>query len=198
MESNTINKLEIAKFSKIAAEWWSPNGKFKPLHKFNPIRIKYLKENKGFKYLIDLCGVDYLNYKPKRKFEERFEVVYHLYNLDTKQLLRIKVRIPEEDCWHYSVTSLWKTANWFERECYDMYGIRFEGHPDLRRVLMPPDWEGYPLRKDFPLTGHNEVRYSEDEKKVIYEPVKLEQNYRNFDYESPWEGTKYIKEQTKK
>jgi NADH-quinone oxidoreductase subunit C len=121
--------------------------------------IKYLKENKGFKYLIDLCGVDYLNYKPKRKFEERFEVVYHLYNLDTKQLLRIKVRIPEEDCWHYSVTSLWKTANWFERECYDMYGIRFEGHPDLRRVLMPPDWEGYPLRKDYPLSLDEEKEW---------------------------------------
>jgi len=99
-----------------------------------------------------------LNYK-LRKFEERFEVVYHLYNLDTKALLRIKVRIPEEDCWHYSVTSLWKTADWFERECYDMYGIHFEGHPDLRRVLMPPDWEGYPLRKDYPLSLDEEKEW---------------------------------------
>ena len=112
--------------------------------------IKYLKEEKGFKYLIDLCGVDYLNY-PKKNFEERVEVVYHLYNLDSKVLLRLKVRIPEEDCWHHSVTPLFKTANYFERECYDMFGISFKGHPDLRRVLMPDDWEGYPLRKDYPV-----------------------------------------------
>ena len=111
--------------------------------------VKYLDE-KGFKYLIDLCGVDYLNY-PKKSFEERFEVVYHLYNLDTKVLLRLKVRIPEEDCWHHSVTPLWRTADFFERECYDMFGIKFKGHPNLKRVLMPDDWEGHPLRKDYPL-----------------------------------------------
>ncbi|MDF2953666.1 MAG: NADH:ubiquinone oxidoreductase 27 kD subunit [Thermodesulfobacterium sp.] len=112
--------------------------------------IKHLKEEKGFKYLIDLCGVDYLNY-PKKNFEERFEVVYHLYNLDSKVLLRLKVRIPEEDCWHHSVTPLFRTANFFERECYDMFGISFKGHPDLRRILMPDDWEGHPLRKDYPV-----------------------------------------------
>ncbi len=112
--------------------------------------MKYLKEEKGFKYLIDLCGVDYLGYK-KKNFPERFEVVYHIYNMDSRETLRIKVRIPEEDCWQYSVFSIWKTSNWFERECYDMFGIRFKGHPDLRRVLMPDDWEGYPLRKDYPL-----------------------------------------------
>jgi len=112
--------------------------------------IKYLKDEKGFKYLIDLCGVDYLNYKQK-KFEERFEVVYHLYNLDTKILIRLKVRIPEDDCWHYSVTPFFRTANYFERECYDMFGISFKGHPDLRRILMPDDWEGHPLRKDYPV-----------------------------------------------
>ena len=112
--------------------------------------IKYLKDEKGFKYLIDLCGVDYLNYKQK-KFEERFEVVYHLYNLDSKILIRLKVRIPEDDCWQHSVTPLFRTANYFERECYDMFGINFKGHPDLRRILMPDDWEGHPLRKDYPL-----------------------------------------------
>jgi len=112
--------------------------------------MKYLKDEKGFKYLIDLCGADYLNY-PQKNFEERFEVVYHLYNLDSKILLRIKVRIPESDCWQHSVTSLWKTADWFEREAYDMFGIKFKGHPNLKRVLMPDDWEGHPLRKDYPL-----------------------------------------------
>lgn len=111
--------------------------------------MKYLKE-KGFNHLIDLCGVDYLNYKGEKK-EERFEVVYHLYSMEKRVLLRVKVPIPEGDCWQYSLTSLWKTANWFERECFDMFGIRFKGHPDLRRLLMPEDWEGYPLRKDYPL-----------------------------------------------
>ena len=97
-----------------------------------------------------------------------------------------------------SITKIFPSANWMEREVFDMYGISFKDHPDLRRILTDYGFEGYPLRKDFPLTGHNEVRYSEDEKKVIYEPVKLEQNYRNFDYESPWEGTKYIKGKIKK
>ena len=95
-----------------------------------------------------------------------------------------------------SLTSIYPAANWMEREVFDMYGVKFKDHPDLRRILTDYDFEGHPLRKDFPLTGHTEVRYSEDQKKVIKEPVKLEQNYRNFDYESPWEGTKYIKKQT--
>ena len=97
-----------------------------------------------------------------------------------------------------SLTSIFPSANWMEREVFDMYGIKFKDHPDLRRILTDYNFEGHPLRKDFPLTGHNEVRYSEDNKKVIYEPVKLEQNYRNFDFESPWDGTEYIKKHSKK
>ena len=97
-----------------------------------------------------------------------------------------------------TLTSVFPSSNWMEREVFDMYGIKFKDHPDLRRILTDYGFEGYPLRKDFPLTGHKEVRYSEDDKKVVYEDVKLEQNYRNFDYESPWEGTEYIKKQTKK
>lgn len=111
--------------------------------------VKFLKEQ-GYNHLIDLCGVDYLNFKPEKK-EERFEVVYHLYSIERRELIRLKVPIPESDCWQYSLTPFWKTANWFERECFDMFGIKFKGHPDLRRILMPDDWVGYPLRKDYPL-----------------------------------------------
>ena len=109
--------------------------------------------------------------------------------------LRIKIIIGEDESIP-SITSIFPAANWFEREAFDMYGIQFKDHPDLRRILTDYGFTGHPLRKDFPLTGHSEVRYSEEEKKVINEPVKLEQNYRNFDYESPWEGTKYIKTQS--
>ena len=153
----------------------------------------FLKTNKDtkFRQLIDITAVDY----PKK--EKRFEIVYLLLSHEHNLRLVIKANIDEKETVP-SITKIFPSANWMEREIFDMYGIKFNNHPDLRRILTDYGFEGHPLRKDFPLTGHNEVRYSEDEKKVIYEPVKLEQNYRNFDYESPWEGTKYIKDQTKK
>ena len=144
-----------------------------------------------FKQLIDITAVDY----PER--DKRFKMVYLLLSHEKNSRIKIEFDIKEGEILS-SLTSTFPSANWMEREVFDMYGIEFKDHPDLRRILTDYGFKGHPLRKDFPLTGHNEVRYSEEDKKVIYEPVKLEQNYRNFDYESPWEGTKYIKEQTKK
>tara|TARA_B100000965_G_scaffold261459_1_gene220507 strand:- start:46 stop:642 length:597 start_codon:yes stop_codon:yes gene_type:complete len=154
--------------------------------------ILFLKTNSitKFRQLIDITAVDY----PER--DRRFKVVYLLLSHETNSRIIIDYNIKENEIVP-SLTSIYPSANWMEREVFDMYGIEFKDHPDLRRILTDYDFKGHPLRKDFPLTGHNEVRYSEDEKKVVYEPVKLEQNYRNFDYESPWEGTKYIKGQTK-
>ncbi len=143
-----------------------------------------------FKQLIDITAVDY----PER--DKRFKMVYLLLSHEKNSRIKIEFDIKEGDILS-SLTSIFPSANWMEREVFDMYGVEFKDHPDLRRILTDYGFKGHPLRKDFPLTGHNEVRYSEEDKKVIYEPVKLEQNYRNFDYESPWEGTKYIKEQTK-
>ena len=143
-----------------------------------------------FKQLIDLTAVDY----PER--DKRFKMVYLLLSHEKNSRIKIEFDIKEGEILS-SLTSIFPSANWMEREVFDMYGVEFKDHPDLRRILTDYGFKGHPLRKDFPLTGHNEVRYSEDDKKVIYEPVQLEQNYRNFDYESPWEGTKYIKEQTK-
>ena len=153
--------------------------------------ILFLKnnENTNFKQLIDITAVDY----PEN--EKRFKLVYLLLSHEFNVRILIDSFINENEI-PSSLTKIYPAANWMEREVFDMYGIQFKDHPDLRRILTDYNFNGYPLRKDFPLTGHNEVRYSEEEKKVIYEPVKLEQNYRNFDYESPWEGTKYIKEQT--
>ena len=158
-----------------------------------PDVILFLKTNKDtkFKQLIDITAVDY----PENS--KRFKMVYLLLSHQFNQRIIISSLINENEVVP-SLTKIFPSANWMEREVFDMYGVKFKDHPDLRRILTDYGFEGHPLRKDFPLTGHNEVRYSEDEKKVIYEPVKLEQNYRNFDYESPWEGTKYIKEQTKK
>ncbi len=155
--------------------------------------ILFLKTNKDtkFRQLIDITAVDYLEY-PKR-----FKIVYFFLSHEINQRIILNYFINENEVVS-SLTKIFPAANWMEREVFDMYGIKFKDHPDLRRILTDYGFEGYPLRKDFPLTGHNEVRYSEDEKKVIYETVKLEQNYRNFDFESPWEGTKYIKERTKK
>ena len=151
--------------------------------------IIFLKSSDKFKFrqLIDIAGVDY----PEE--EKRFNLVYLL--LSHEKNLRIKISINFEiEKKIPTLTKIYPSANWMEREVFDMYRIEFTDHPDLRRILTDYNFEGHPLRKDFPLTGFNEVRYSEKEKKVIYEPVKLEQNYRNFDFESPWEGTKYIKE----
>ena len=155
--------------------------------------ILFLKnnENTNFKQLIDITAVDY----PEN--EKRFKLVYLLLSHEFNVRILIDCFINENEI-PPSLTKIYPSANWMEREVFDMYGISFKDHPDLRRILTDYNFKGYPLRKDFPLTGHTEVRYSEEEKKVIYESVKLEQNYRNFDYESPWEGTKYIKEQSKK
>ena len=146
-------------------------------------------ENTKFRQLIDITAVDY----PENI--QRFKVVYLFLSHEFNQRIILSYLINENEVVP-SLTSVYPAANWMEREVFDMYGVKFKDHPDLRRILTDYDFEGHPLRKDFPLTGHTEVRYSEDQKKVIKEPVKLEQNYRNFDYESPWEGTKYIKKQT--
>ena len=151
--------------------------------------IHFIKSNESckFRQLIDIAGVDY----PEN--EKRFQLVYLF--LSHEKNIRIKLLIKFDlDQIIPSITKIFPSANWMEREVFDMYGVKFKNHPDLRRILTDYNFKGHPLRKDFPLTGFNEVRYSEKEKKVVYESVKLEQNYRNFDFESPWEGTKYIKE----
>ena len=151
--------------------------------------VQFLKLNEKckFRQLIDIAGVDY------PEDEKRFELVYlflsHEYNTRIKLLIKFQLTQTIN-----SITKIFPSANWMESEVFDMYGIKFKNHPDLRRILTDYGFKGHPLRKDFPLTGFNEVRYSEKDKKVIYEPVKLEQNYRNFDFESPWEGTNYMKE----
>ncbi|MBL8628057.1 MAG: NADH-quinone oxidoreductase subunit C [Rhodospirillaceae bacterium] len=141
--------------------------------------------NCQFSQLIDLCGVDYPD------ADERFEIVYHL--LSMKQNLRIRVKATTDEATPVpSVSSVFPCANWLEREVWDMYGVFFSEHPDLRRILTDYGFDGHPLRKDFPLTGYVEMRYDEDQKRVIYEPVKLTQDFRNFDFLSPWEGLKGV------
>jgi len=151
----------------------------------------FIKSNEDtkFRQLMDVTVVDY----PEKT--QRFKVVYLFLSHEFNQRIILSYLISENEMIP-SLTPIYPAANWMEREVFDMYGVKFKNHPDLRRILTDYGFEGHPLRKDFPLTGHTEVRYSEDQKKVIKEPVKLEQNYRNFDYESPWEGTKYIKKQT--
>ena len=151
--------------------------------------VQFLKldENCKFKQLIDIAGVDY----PEN--DKRFELIYLFLSHENNTRIKLLIKFEINQIIN-SVTKIFPSANWMEREVFDMYGIKFKNHPDLRRILTDYGFKGHPLRKDFPLTGFNEVRYSEKDKKVIYEPVKLEQNYRNFDFESPWEGTNYIKE----
>jgi len=145
--------------------------------------IKFLKDNEKlfFNQLIDITAIDY----PSR--ELRFEIVYLLISLKLNQRILVKTSMNENDNIE-SISSIHKSANWYERECYDLFGINFLNHPDLRRIMTDYNFEGHPLRKDFPLTGHNEVSYNEKEKKIVYEKVKLSQEYRSFDYASPWEG----------
>lgn len=145
-----------------------------------------LRDEFGFQQLVDLCGADY----PDRA--ERFDVVYHLLSLTRNQRLRVRVTT-DEQAPVPSIISVYPNADWFEREAFDMYGMLFSGHPDLRRLLTDYGFQGHPLRKDFPMTGYVEVRWSEQERRVVYEPVKLTQEFRNFDFLSPWEGAEYAK-----
>ena len=155
--------------------------------------VIFLKKNNStkFRQLIDITAVDYIG------SENRFKMIYLLLSHEYNLRINITFSINEKEVVN-SLTKIFPSANWMEREVFDMYGIKFNDHPDLRRILTDYGFSGHPLRKDFPITGHSEVRYSEEKKKVVYEPVKLEQNYRNFDYSSPWEGTEYIKEVQKK
>ena len=155
--------------------------------------VLFLKTHKKckFKQLIDITAADY----PQR--EKRFKIIYLLLSHENNLRIVININIDEKIIVP-SITKIFPSANWMEREVFDMYGISFKDHPDLKRILTDYGFDGYPLRKDFPLTGHTEVRYSEEKKKVISEPVKLDQEYRDFDFESPWEGTKYIEKETKK
>ena len=143
-----------------------------------------LRDQFGFQQLLDVCGADY----PDRA--ERFEVVYHLLSLTRNARVRVKVSTDEVQPVD-TVTGVYPSAGWFEREAYDMYGVVFAGHPDMRRLLTDYGFEGHPLRKDFPMTGYVEVRYDEEQKRVVYEPVKLTQEFRTFDFLSPWEGAEY-------
>jgi NADH-quinone oxidoreductase subunit C len=149
--------------------------------------LKFLRDDQlaRFIQLIDLTAVDY----PERA--ERFDVVYHLLSLHNNFRIRVKAALDENDTIP-SIIEVYPCADWYEREAFDMYGVMFEGHPDLRRLLTDYGFEGHPLRKDFPLTGHVELRYDDEQKRVVYEPVKLTQEFRNFDYLSPWEGAQYV------
>ena len=196
--SVTINDLERTINSGLTTKVKKSEIKFKQLYLEIDIEnlistILFLKTNEKckFKQLIDIVGVDY----PEE--ERRFQLVYLFLSHENNNRIKLSIRFQTDQTIN-SITKIFPSANWMEREVFDMYGIKFKNHPDLRRILTDYGFKGHPLRKDFPLTGFNEVRYSEKEKKVIYEPVKLEQNYRNFDFESPWEGTKYIKSHTDK
>ena len=153
--------------------------------------VEFIKNDPAceFSQITDIAGVDFPD-QPKR-----FEVIYHFLSFKHNIRLRLKTKLSENESL-LSITSLFPAANWFEREAFDMYGIQFRDHPDLRRILTDYGFEGYPLRKDFPLTGNVEIRYDEIDKKIVHEPVKLQQDFRSFDVQSPWEGTKYIEEES--
>lgn len=149
--------------------------------------LKFLRDDAKcqFTCLMDVCGADY----PGR--ENRFDIVYHLLSMPMNQRIRVKVMVGEGEPVD-SAVDVWPAANWFEREAFDLYGVEFAGHPDLRRLLTDYGFSGHPLRKDFPLTGFVEVRYDDEQKRVVYEPVKLTQEFRKFDFLSPWEGAQYV------
>ena len=195
--TNELYNLEKIINSGLATEIESSHIKFNQLTIEVQIgsilkTILFLKTNEKckFRQLIDITAVDY----PEK--DKRFKLVYILLSHETNLRLIINSYINEKTEIP-TIIKIFPSANWMEREVFDMYGITFKDHPDLRRILTDYNFEGHPLRKDFPLTGHAEVRYNEDKKKVIYESVKLEQNYRDFDFETPWQGTKYIKDQIK-
>ena len=147
--------------------------------------MQHLRDEADFRILVDICGVDW----PQR--EKRFDVVFHLLSLTGNARLRVKAKVGEGESIS-SVITVWPAAGWFERETFDMYGVPFEGHPDMRRILTDYGFSGYPLRKDFPLTGYVELRYDDELKRVVYQPVQLVQEFRDFDFMSPWEGAPYI------
>ena len=154
--------------------------------------VDFIKNDEAceFRQITDIAGVDF----PDR--QKRFEVIYHFLSFKHNSRLRIKIIVGEDE-FIPSITSIFPAANWFEREAFDMYGIQFKDHPDLRRILTDYGFEGYPLRKDFPLSGNVEIRYDEIDKKIIHEPVNLQQDFRSFDIQSPWERTNYLKEDKK-
>ena len=170
-------------------EWKVAHGELTILARCDRILavLKFLRDDSlcQFVSLIDICGVDYPQRRP------RFDVVYHLLSLRQNQRIRVKVAVDAETLVP-SAIPVFPAANWFERETFDLYGVSFSDHPDMRRLLTDYGFEGHPLRKDFPLTGHVEVRYDDEQKRVAYEPVKLTQEFRNFDFMSPWEGAQYV------
>ena len=196
--STTVNDLERTVNSGLTTTVKKSQINFNQLFIYIDVEdiistILFLKTNEKcrFRQLIDITAVDY----PEK--EKRFKMVYLLLSHENNLRIVININIDEKIIVP-SITKIFPSANWMEREVFDMYGISFKDHPDLRRILTDYGFDGYPLRKDFPLTGHLEVRYSEEKKKVISEPVKLDQEYRDFDFESPWEGTKYVKEEIQK
>ena len=183
-----IQKILIERFAGGGLETYIKSDELTIIiDKSNLIKvISFLKEDKGFQFkqLIDICGVDY----PNRL--ERFEIVYHLLSLNLNQRIRVKLSVKDGDMVP-SIVTIFEAANWHEREVWDLYGVIFSDHPDLRRILTDYGFEGHPLRKDFPLSGFTQVKYDDSEKRVINEKVNLVQDFRSFDFESPWEGPEY-------